>query len=102
MGFASENRYYSMKHPKKDQKLFSTKLTKKIPDLRNANEHSKSPPRKKNTKQIKRTKIITYQPKPIESPKIIDIKSVTKEHPKTSHKFSKTISRAVNVRKWCW
>ena len=62
MGFASENRYYSMKHPKKDQKLFSTKLTKKIPDLRNANEHSQSPPRKKNTKQIKRTKIITYQP----------------------------------------
>ena len=34
--------------------------------------------------------IITQQPKSIESPKTIDIKSVTIEHPKTSYKLFKT------------
>ena len=41
-----------------------------------------------------RSKIITQQPKPIESPKIIDIKSVTIEHPKTSYRLSKTLRQA--------
>ena len=40
---------------------------------------------------MKRSKIITQQPKSLESPNIIGIKSVTVEHPKTSHKLSKTI-----------
>ena len=44
-----------------------------------------------------RSKIITQQPKPIESPKIIDIKSVTIEHPKTSHRLSKTLRQAKKV-----
>ena len=35
--------------------------------------------------------LITQQPKPIENPNSIDIKSVTIEHPKTYLKFSKAI-----------
>ena len=37
--------------------------------------------------------IIIYQPKSLESPNIIDIESVTMEHPKTCHKLSKIISQ---------
>ena len=36
------------------------------------------------------TKIFTQQPKLMENPNIIDLKSVTVEHPKTSQKVSKT------------
>ena len=60
-----------------------------MPDPRNAKEHYQSFIRKK--KLVKRLKMITYQPKPFEKPNIVDIKSIITEHPKTSHKFSKTI-----------
>ena len=63
-----------------------------MPDPRNAKEHYQSFIRKK--KLVKRLKIITYQPKPFEKPNIVDIKSIITEHPKTSHKFSKTIRQA--------
>ena len=63
-----------------------------MPDPRNAKEHYQSFIRKK--KIVKRLKIITYQPKPFEKPNIVDIKSIITEHPKTSHKFSKTIRQA--------
>ena len=43
-----------------------------------------------NSKIIK----ITYQPKIFENPNTVDIKSVIKEHPKASHKLSKTIRQA--------
>ena len=46
---------------------------------------------------VKRTKIITQQPETIENPNIIDIKSVTIKHPKTSHKLSKTIRQVKKV-----
>ena len=66
------------------------KLTEKIPDHRNAKEHYKSFKRKKNTKSVKQSEIIIYQPKAFENPNTVDIKSVVAEHPKTSHNFSKT------------
>ena len=43
---------------------------------------------------MKRSKVITQQPKPLESPNIIDIKSVTIKHPNTSHKLSNTLRQA--------
>ena len=39
---------------------------------------------------MKQSKIITQQPNPTERPNVVDIKSVTTEHPKPSHKLSKT------------
>ena len=44
---------------KKDLQLITNKLTKKIPDLCNAKEHFQSFLRKKNTKSVKESKIIT-------------------------------------------
>ena len=52
---------------------------------------------KENTKSVNQSKIITYQPKTFENPNVIGIKSIIIEHPKTSHKFSKTISHAEKV-----
>ena len=40
------------------------------------------------------SKIIIHQPKTFENSNIIDIRSVITEHPKTSHKLSKTIRQA--------
>ena len=54
-------------------------------------EHRKSFLKNKNKKLIKRLKLITRQSKNIENSCIIDIISVTIEHPKTFHKLSKTI-----------
>ena len=46
--------------------------------------------RKKNTKSVKQSKIITYQTKTFENPNIVDIKSIITKHAKTSHILSKT------------
>ena len=67
MGFATENRYYSIKHQKKTLQLWATKLTEKIPVPLKAREYYQSFLRKKNTKLVKRPKIITQQPKSVES-----------------------------------
>ena len=75
---------------KKDLLLLASKLIEKIPDSRNAKEHYQSFIRKKNTKSVKQSEIITYQRKTFERPNIVDIKSVITKHPKTSHKLSKT------------
>ena len=40
---------------------------------------------------------MTYQPKTFENSNIVDTKSVITEHPKTSHKLSKTIRQAEKV-----
>ena len=40
---------------------------------------------------------MTYQPKIFENPNIVDIKSIITEHPKISHKLSKTIRLAKKV-----
>ena len=41
-------------------------------------------------KSVKQSEIITYQPNTFD---IVDKKSVTTEHPKTSHKLSKTLNK---------
>ena len=43
---------------KKNQQLFATKLTEKIPDPRNAKKHYQSFLGKENTKSVKQSKII--------------------------------------------
>ena len=53
--------------------------------------------KKKNTKSVKPSKISSQQPKTFENPNIADIKSAIIEHPKTSHKLSKTIKQADKV-----
>ena len=77
--------------------MFATKLTDKIPDPHNAKEHYQSFIRKKNTKSVKQSKMITQEPKTFENSNIVDIKSVIIEHPKTSHKLSKTVRHAEKV-----
>ena len=53
--------------------------------------------KKENTKSVNQPKIITFQPKTFENPNVVGIKSFIIEHPKTSHKLSKTISHAEKV-----
>ena len=65
--------------------MFATKLTEKIPDPCNAKEYYQSFIRKKSTKSIKQSKTIIRQPKTLEN-----LKPVIIEHPKISHKLSRT------------
>ena len=51
----------------------------------------------KNTKSLKQSKVITYQPKTFENPNIVDKKSIITEYRKTSHKLSKTMRQAKKV-----
>ena len=53
--------------------------------------------RKKNIKSVKQSEIISYQPKKSKNPNIVDIKSNITEHPKTSHKLSKTSGHGEKV-----
>ena len=82
---------------KKDLLLFTNKLIEKTPDPCNVKEHYQSFIRKKNTKLVKQSKMITYQPKTFEKLNIVDIKSVFTKHPKTSHKLFKTKDK---LKKW--
>ena len=50
--------------------------------------------KKKNRKSVKESETIIYQPKTFDT---LDIKLVMSEHPKTSHKLSKTIRQAEKV-----
>ena len=77
--------------------LLANKLIEKIPDLRNVEEHYQSFLIKKNTKSVKKSEIMTYQPKAFENLDIVHIKSVIIEHPKTSHKLAKTIGNDEKV-----
>ena len=91
IGFVKESSYYSMKCLKrKDLLLLETKLIEKIPDTRIVKEHYQSFIRKKNTKPVKQANIF-------ETPNIVDIKSVIVEHPRTSHKSSKTTRQTEKV-----
>ena len=68
-GFPKEKNYYSMKHQKKKELLLlATKLIESIPDASNAQEYYKSYLREE-TKLVKRSKIISQQPKTVEKPK---------------------------------
>ena len=53
--------------------------------------------KKKKTKLVNWSKIITQQPKSLENPNIVEIKSVIIEHQKTSRKLSKVTRQAVKV-----
>ena len=88
-----------MKHLKrKDLLLLANQLIEKIPDHRNAKQHFYSIIKRKNRKSVKQSKTITYQTKTFENPNLLDIKLfVITEHPKTSHKLSKTIIQAEKV-----
>ena len=70
--------------------MLATRLIAKIDDPSYANEYFNSCFRKKITKLVKRSKLTTQQLKAIENPNIVDIKSVTIKHSKTSRKLSKT------------
>ena len=61
IGFSKESSYYSIKRfKKKDLLLLGIILIEKIPDPYNAKEHYQSFIRKKNSKLVKQSKIITY------------------------------------------
>ena len=73
---------------KKDLLLLVNKLIEKIPEPRNAEEPYQLFIRNKNTKLVKHSEIVTYQPKTFEDSDMLDIKSIITEHPKISHKLS--------------
>ena len=77
--------------------MLANKLIKNIPDPRNAKEHYESFLRKKNRKSVKQSEIVTYQQKTFENENIVDIKPDIIEHPKASHKLSKTIRKDEKV-----
>ena len=74
--------------------LLANTLIEKVLDPCNAREHYESFLRNKSRKSVKQSEIITYQPKIFDT---VDIKSVIAEHPKTSHKLSKTIRQTEKV-----
>ena len=82
---------------KKDLLLLATKLIEKIPGASNTKEYYQSCLKNKNKKSLKRSKIVTQRPKTLKNPNKIDIRSVTIEHPKTSHESSKTMRQAEKV-----
>ena len=73
--------------------LLEIKLIVKIPDPHNVKKHYESFIKKKNTKSLKQSEVITYQWKTFENPNIVNIKSIITEHPKASHKLSKLLDR---------
>ena len=60
-----------MERLKKKMRLYANKLIEKIPDPRNGKEHYQSFIRKKTTKSVKQSEIITYQQKTFENPNIV-------------------------------
>ena len=54
-------------------KRLKKRLIEKMPDPLNAKEHYHPFIRKKNTKLVKQSEIITYQPKSFQNPNIVDI-----------------------------
>ena len=66
IGFSKENSCYLMKRLRKKKKkllLLANKLIEKILDPCDAKEQYQSFIRKKTTKSVKQSEIITYQPK---------------------------------------
>ena len=96
-GFIKESTYYSMKHWKKRSVIACNQINEKKADPSNAEVYYNSYLKRKNTKLVKRSNIITEQLKAIENPNFVDIKSVIIEHSKISHKFSKIIRQAEKV-----
>lgn len=96
--FTIENNYHSMKHQKEKYLiLHAAKFVKKYLTLvmrENVTDHFW---KSKNKKLVIRSEIITQQPNTLENPNFIDIKSITIEHLKTSHKLHKTIRQAKEI-----
>ena len=86
-----------LSQPKIDLRPFANKLTEKIPDPSNNKEYYQSYLKKKTKKLVKRSKKTFQQPKTIENPNTVDIKSAIIKHQKTSNKFTKTIGKAEKV-----
>ena len=98
LDFLKKINYNSMKRlSKKNLLLVANKLTKNMPDPRNAEEQYQSFIIKKNRKSVKQSEIITYVPRTFENPNIVEIKSIITEHPKTSNKLSKTIRQVEKI-----
>ena len=98
--FFRENSYYSMKRLKKIYLLLLTnKWIEKILDRRNAKEHYQSFIKKKNSKSVKQSEVITYQPKSFENSNIVDIKSIISEHPKKVEKVGSNSSFYSDAKK---
>ena len=76
--------------------MLATKSVEKITDASNVEEYYNSYLKSNDAKLVKRSKIITQQPKTIENSQKSHIKSVI-EHLKISHKLFKTIRQAEKV-----
>ena len=72
-------------------------INRKIPYPCNAKEHYQSFLKKKSRKSVKKSEIITYQPKTFKNSNIIGIKPVITEHKKTSHMLSKAVRKPEKV-----
>ena len=86
-GFVKESSYYSIKRLKKRFAIACDQIDRKVVDPTNAEEYYNSYLKRENTKLVKQSKVITQQQKTLENPNIVDIKSIGKEHPKTSCKL---------------
>ena len=71
--------------------LLANKLREKYLTLVILQKHYQSFIRDKNTKSVKQSEIITYQPKAFENPNSVNIKPVITDNSKISRKLSKTI-----------
>ena len=69
----------------------------KIPNPCNTKEHYQSFIKNKNTKSVKRSKLITYQPKIFRNRNIVDIKWVLIDYRKRSHNLSKALRQTEKV-----
>ena len=86
--FPKESSHYSIKYQRKIDLLWlAINLTVKIPDATNAKLNYQSYVKRKNTKLVGQSEITITN----NYSTTVDIKSVTIEHPKTSHKLSKAI-----------
>ena len=77
--------------------LLENKLIEKIPILIMLKNANQSFIKKKNTKSVKQSEIITYQPDTVENPNIVDIKSVITNTPKNSHNYPRLKKVGSNI-----
>ena len=98
VGFDKENTCYLLKRQKNRICIICNQINKKKTlDASNAKECYQSYFKVKNKTLVKQPKITAYQPKTLENPNYVGIKSVIIEYIKTSHKLSKTIKQATNL-----
>ena len=91
IGFSKENSYYHTKKHLKKRAIVASKQ-KKYLILVMLKTIAKNFQKNKHRKSVKQSEIITYKPQTFKNTNTVDTKSVVTEHPKTSHKLTKTIS----------